>query len=75
MASFMGENSSIAFCKVALVHDYIVHPTEWWHIGVTGHADGDTIGLRMLLASLNQYEDSEHRHQGMAYRCQHTYYK
>ena len=75
MSPFMCENRRIAVFVVATVHHDIVHPAKGLYLPVIGHADCNTIGLGMLLASLNQHEDSEHRHQGVPQRHHYTYYK
>ena len=54
MSPFVSENGGILCLIIVTVHHDIVHPTEWRHIGVTGHADDRTILLRMTLASSYQ---------------------
>ena len=75
MSPFMSENRWIAVFVVTTAHHDIAHPTEGLYLIVTGHADRNTVRLGMLLASLNQHEDSEHRHQGVHQRRHYTYYK
>ena len=60
MSTFMSENGSVMCFVVAAVHHDIVHPTEWRHLSVTGHAENGTIRQGMLLASSYQQHDFQY---------------
>ena len=74
VSPFMSENSGILLLVVVTVHHYVVHPAERSQRCVTGHAEGDTIFQRMLLASSYQHDDFPYRSRDMAQHSQHSYY-
>ena len=66
VSPFMGEYGGIVGLIVVTVHHDKAHPTEWRHLGVTGHADDGAIGLGVLLATAYQQPDSDNRRQRVA---------
>ena len=54
VSAFMCEYGIILCLVVAAIHHDIAHPTEWSHLGVTGHTESDAIIQWMLFAMFNE---------------------